>query len=198
MSDSMDARVFLLLMAARTPDFDVPTSERGSVPARPLPRSPPRLAPRRPTVEKVGDLNRAQRAGVGQLADPAERYTRSEFARPHRQGASQGQTRYTANSRGSRMRRDEVQAVLEAHRGELQRFGVAGLRLFGSVARDEAAPGSDVDLLVRFETPPSYSLYMKLRIFLEDLLGAKVDLVTEGGLRERVRPYVEREAVRVA
>jgi predicted nucleotidyltransferase len=40
--------------------------------------------------------------------------------------------------------------------------------------------------------------FMKLRIFLEDLLGAKVDLVTESGLRDRVRPYVEKEAIRVA
>jgi predicted nucleotidyltransferase len=39
---------------------------------------------------------------------------------------------------------------------------------------------------------------MKLRIFLEDLLGAKVDLVTESGLREAVRPYVEKDAIRVA
>jgi predicted nucleotidyltransferase len=39
---------------------------------------------------------------------------------------------------------------------------------------------------------------MKLRIFLEDLLGTKVDLVTETGLRDRVRPYVERDAIRVA
>lgn len=41
-------------------------------------------------------------------------------------------------------------------------------------------------------------VYMKLRIFLEDLLGAKVDLITERGLRERARPHVERDAIRVA
>jgi predicted nucleotidyltransferase len=39
---------------------------------------------------------------------------------------------------------------------------------------------------------------MKLRIFLEDLLGARVDLITESGLRERVRPFVEKDAIRVA
>jgi len=38
---------------------------------------------------------------------------------------------------------------------------------------------------------------MRLRIFLEDLLGTKVDLVTEKGLRDRVRPYVDKEAIRV-
>ena len=96
------------------------------------------------------------------------------------------------------MRRDAVLKILESHTTELQRFGVKTLRLFGSVARDEAADGSDVDLIVGFEKPPGFSSFMKLRIFLEDLLGARVDLVTENGLRDRVRPYVEKEAIRVA
>ena len=96
------------------------------------------------------------------------------------------------------MGRDEVLRVLESQTAELRRFGVKSLRLFGSVARDEAADGSDVDLLVGFEKPPGFSSFMKLRIFLEDLLGARVDLVTENGLRDRVRPYVEKEAIRVA
>jgi predicted nucleotidyltransferase len=96
------------------------------------------------------------------------------------------------------MRRDEVLRILESHTTELHQFGVKSLRVFGSVARDEAVDGSDVDLLVGFETPPSFSSFMKLRIFLEDLLGTKVDLVTETGLRDRVRPYIEKEAIRVA
>jgi len=96
------------------------------------------------------------------------------------------------------MRRDEVVRVLESHTADLRKFGVKSLRLFGSVARDEAADTSDVDLLVSFERTPGFSSFMKLRIFLEDLLGAKVDLVTENGLRDRVRPYVEKEAIRVA
>lgn len=96
------------------------------------------------------------------------------------------------------MNRAQVLAQLEAKKAALQRFGVLSLKLFGSVARDEAHPGSDVDLLVSFEGSPSFSEYMELRIFLEDLLGAKVDLITERGLRDRVRPYVEREAIRVA
>lgn len=96
------------------------------------------------------------------------------------------------------MRRDDVLETLKLHTADLRRFGVKSLRLFGSVARDEAAEGSDVDLLVTFDESPRFSSFMKLRIFLEDLLGAKVDLVTEKGLRDRVRPYVEKEAIRVA
>lgn len=96
------------------------------------------------------------------------------------------------------MDRDEILRILEAHRNEIARFGVTSLRVFGSVARNEASAESDVDILVDFAASPSFSQFMKLRIFLEDLLGARVDLVTERGLRDRVRPYVEREAIRVA
>jgi uncharacterized protein len=96
------------------------------------------------------------------------------------------------------MNRAEVLALLDANRTALRQFGVASLRLFGSVARDDATPASDVDLLVAFEDSPTFSEFMELRIFLEDLLEVKVDLVTERGLRDRVRPYVEREAIRVA
>jgi hypothetical protein len=96
------------------------------------------------------------------------------------------------------MDRDEILQTLQEHRDEISRFGVTSLRLFGSVARNEASDESDVDVLVGFGASPSFSTYMKLRIFLEDLLGARVDLITERGLRDRVRPYVEREAIRVA
>ena len=96
------------------------------------------------------------------------------------------------------MRRAEILAILQTHMEDLRSFGVSSLRLFGSVARDEASVGSDVDLLVDFDETPTFSRYMKLRILLEDLLAAKVDLVTESGLRERVRPYVEKDAIRVA
>jgi uncharacterized protein len=96
------------------------------------------------------------------------------------------------------MRRTEILKILEEHRRDLQRWGVTSLRLFGSAARDEALPESDVDLLVDFVSTPTFSSYMELKIFLEDLLGKKVDLVTETGLRERVRPYVEKDAIRVA
>jgi hypothetical protein len=96
------------------------------------------------------------------------------------------------------MERQQIVRILGTQRQELSRRGVKTLRLFGSTARDEASAASDVDLLVAFEATPSYSDFMKLRIFLEDLLGVEVDLVTENGLRERVRPQVEQEAIRVA
>jgi uncharacterized protein len=96
------------------------------------------------------------------------------------------------------MGRDDVLTILEAHRNDLERCGVESLRLFGSVARGEASPESDVDLLVSFRRTPTFSGYMQLRIFLEDLLGVKIDLITESGLRESVRPFVEKDSIRVA
>lgn len=96
------------------------------------------------------------------------------------------------------MGRENVLSLLAAHRDKIEGFGVKSLRLFGSVARDEASAESDVDLLVSFRKTPSFSDFMKFRIFLEDLLDARVDLITESGLRERVRPFVEKDALRVA
>ena len=96
------------------------------------------------------------------------------------------------------MRRTEIMETLSGHREELRRLGVKTMRLFGSVARDEALPHSDIDLLVDFGGPAKFDQYMDLLFLLEDLIGRKVDLVTVRGLRAEIRSAVEREAIRVA
>ena len=97
------------------------------------------------------------------------------------------------------MRRAEAVRILAGHQQELRdRFGVTSVRLFGSVARDEASEQSDVDVLVDFDDTPSLFGFLKLQEYLRELLGAKVDLVTESGLKERARPYVEKDAINVA
>ena len=97
------------------------------------------------------------------------------------------------------MRRENALEILAAHRRELrERFGVKSLCLFGSVARDEASEHSDVDVLVDFDETPSLFGFLRLQGYLQDLLGTKVDLVTETGLKERARPYVEKDAINVA
>ncbi len=93
--------------------------------------------------------------------------------------------------------RDEVLAILNRSRLELQSMGVRFLALFGSTARDEASAESDVDLLVDLE-PATFDRYMDVKILLEDRLGRRVDLVTRKGLRESARADVERVAIRVA
>ena len=97
-----------------------------------------------------------------------------------------------------RMSRDEVLQTLRAHKWTLvERFGITGLALFGSLARDQATVTSDLDILVRFDGPATSSAYFGVQFYLEDLLGRPVDLVTERALRPELRPYVEREAVNV-
>lgn len=75
------------------------------------------------------------------------------------------------------------------------RHGATNVRIFGSVARGDATPASDVDVLVDLE--PNRSLF-DLGALLEDLkslLGCRVDVVTEKGLRARIRDRVLQEAV---
>jgi len=96
------------------------------------------------------------------------------------------------------MRRDEVLDILRTHEAELRgRFGIASLALFGSVARDEAGPGSDVDVLVELgEHPMGLFRWLELREYLEGLLGSRVDLGTADALKRPLREQVLREAVR--
>ena len=97
------------------------------------------------------------------------------------------------------MNRDEVIRFLSAHRPEwTARFGVRSLALFGSVARDEAGPESNVDILVEFYETPGLQEYMGFKFWLEDRLGRRVDLVMKGALKSWARPVVEAEAIRVA
>jgi hypothetical protein len=97
------------------------------------------------------------------------------------------------------MKRDAAIAILSGCAPELRKkFGITELSLFGSVARDEARETSDIDVLVSFAVTPSFTAFMDLKYELEERLGARVDLVTRAGLKPRVRPHVEREALRVA
>lgn len=92
------------------------------------------------------------------------------------------------------MTRDDAVAQLSAHLPVLrERFGVRRLRLFGSVARNAAREGSDVDVLVDFGEPATPEALFGTQFYLEDVLGCEVDLVTERALRPQFRPYVERD-----
>jgi predicted nucleotidyltransferase len=97
------------------------------------------------------------------------------------------------------MERDEVLGFLSSHRQDLEeRFGVRSLSVFGSMARDEAGPDSDVDILVEFRETPGLAEYMRLKFWLEDQLRRPVDLVMEKALKSWARPVVGAEAIRVA
>ena len=97
------------------------------------------------------------------------------------------------------MRRAQVVALLSGKRDEFtERFGVRSMSIFGSTARDEARPDSDVDVLVEFAGPITFDAHMGLLVYLEDLLGCRVDVVTASGLKPRLRPLIEQDLVRVA
>lgn len=96
------------------------------------------------------------------------------------------------------MERENILLALGKAKPELAaRFGVAKLVLFGSVARNEASPESDVDVLVAFDGPSTSQRYFGVQFFLEDMLGRPVDLITDKALRKELRPFIEREAVNV-
>jgi predicted nucleotidyltransferase len=76
-----------------------------------------------------------------------------------------------------------------------RRHGAVNVRVFGSVVRDEAGAGSDVDFLVDMEVGLSLLDRAGLLVDLQDALGWEVDVATESSLRGRVRDRVLREAV---
>jgi predicted nucleotidyltransferase len=96
------------------------------------------------------------------------------------------------------MNRETVIFALRAHESELRAAGVVRLSLFGSTARGEGRPNSDIDLLAAFDDARPLSLLDVIRIEnqISDLLGHAVDLIEEGTLKPRVRQNVDREAMR--
>jgi len=88
--------------------------------------------------------------------------------------------------------------LLQSKRQEIMqiaaRHGATNVRVFGSVARGEARPDSDVDFLVNLEANRSLMDLARLLRELQTLLNRPVDVVTEAGLRPRLRPQVLKEA----
>lgn len=94
-------------------------------------------------------------------------------------------------------REDILRRLGEALPGLSRRYAVTSVRVFGSAARDELDAFSDVDLLVEFATPPGLVAFMRLKHEREGVLGRTVDIATPRALKPRIRPTVEREAIRV-
>ncbi len=87
-------------------------------------------------------------------------------------------------------KREQVLALAAKH-------GAYNVRVFGSVARGEAGPASDIDFLI--EPNPSWSLldHIRFKQALEELLGIRVDVVTDKTLHPRIRARVLKEAVKL-
>jgi predicted nucleotidyltransferase len=96
------------------------------------------------------------------------------------------------------MKQDTVLQILKQKNAELtKQFGVKSLSLFGSVARNEATPTSDVDLLVEFNRPVGYFGLFALQDYLEKLLGCSVDLGTPDSLKPYIKERIMGELIHV-
>ncbi len=77
-----------------------------------------------------------------------------------------------------------------------QRFGIAKVGIFGSFARGEERPDSDIDILVTFQDgKKTFDNFMGMKFYLEDLFGRKVDLVTDTALKPLIRDPILQDVV---
>ncbi|MBX9616028.1 MAG: nucleotidyltransferase family protein [Caulobacteraceae bacterium] len=95
------------------------------------------------------------------------------------------------------MTREAVIATLRAHEAALRQKGVAHAALFGSLARGEAGPDSDIDIMVELDPAAEVDLYDYVGItrFITDIITGKVDVSNRASLKAHVRPAAERDAV---
>lgn len=93
--------------------------------------------------------------------------------------------------------RDEILRRLAENHAEIQRLGARRMSLFGSFARDVAREDSDVDLLVDLDRH-RFDRYMDLKLFLEDLLGRRIDLVLYDRIKPALRERILRDAIDAA
>jgi predicted nucleotidyltransferase len=97
-----------------------------------------------------------------------------------------------------RMGRDQAIARLKEHEAGLKRLGVESLYLFGSTARDEARPDSDIDLFFDYQEG-KFGLFdlMDVREYASRILGREADVMTRDSIHKVLRPRIEATALRV-
>jgi len=95
------------------------------------------------------------------------------------------------------MNREQVIETLRSHAPELRHRGVRHAALFGSVARGEAKPASDIDIMIELEPEAGVDLfgYVGITHYLADLFPVHVDVSNRSSLKAHVRPSAERDAV---
>ena len=91
---------------------------------------------------------------------------------------------------------EEIKRTLSLHKAELKKkFKVKTIGVFGSYVRGEQRQRSDVDVLVEFEEPIGLFEFMDLEMYLSNLLGAKVDLVSKKALKPHIGEHILKEVV---
>ena len=96
------------------------------------------------------------------------------------------------------MTRRTIISRIRKHRAQLTKLGVKSVSIFGSVARGEERPDSDVDILVEFDGLATFDRYMDTKFYLEELLDRKVDLVTPKAIKPRMKAYIMQDLIHVA
>jgi len=92
---------------------------------------------------------------------------------------------------------EEIKRILREHKEEIrERYGVVIVGIFGSYARNEQKEGSDVDILIEFESPIGLKFF-ELWEYLEELLRCEVDLVRLKLVREEIKDDVLKEVVKI-
>lgn len=89
---------------------------------------------------------------------------------------------------------NQIFDILKAHKDDLKALGAQKIALFGSVVRQQETSESDVDVLVDFDPKKGLFVFVELKLYLEDLLGKKVDLVTKNGLHPALKDKILKEA----
>jgi uncharacterized protein len=91
---------------------------------------------------------------------------------------------------------NEILQVLSLQKQSLcENYQITEIGIFGSYARGEETEASDIDILVGYETAPTFVMLVELRDYLSQLFGLKVDIVTKNGLKPRIRDRVLAEAI---
>ena len=87
-----------------------------------------------------------------------------------------------------------IRAIREKQSELAMRFTVQRIGVFGSYARGDAGPDSDVDILVDLKEP-TFDNYMDLKFYLEEILDHQVDLVIHDTIKPRLKPIIEQEVL---
>ena len=91
-----------------------------------------------------------------------------------------------------------IRAKLADHRDDLAKLHVRSLKVFGSRARGETRPDSDLDMIAEFSASVGFFELFDAERYLSELLGLRVELTTPGGLHPALKPRILKDAVQVA
>ena len=93
---------------------------------------------------------------------------------------------------------EEIKKILNENKTIIKKkFKVKEIGIFGSYARGENKPKSDIDVLVEFDEPVGFFAFLDLEEYLENILGLKVDLVSKKALKPRIGKYILEELIQV-